>query len=418
MRGRWIIVAIAASVATACTSMSGQAPTEVTSTQSSVDETMRPFAGPLRPDLPLARGYNDSAHAMSLVDDNPLIRWEYRVWCETGYRSPDDAGTNQAIDLPVDIARDYVSPRGFFHSENAARLMPAGGVQFLDNAWYFGADGLGVIVVRSPGGLLVFDTMRTPEDFERVVLSEMPAAGLDPRNITYVFLGHYHGDHIGGANLIHEIAPEATVVMGEPDAQIIDSARTALLANEMPEGYLERKAVLSRNAQPETPEEAAELLAARLRAIPENVDILVRAEPGLKTGSLRIRTGPSTEVVAVLNPGHTPGQMSVIVPVQHQGATRMLVVMSGNDNPAEAAQYALSMDYLRSVSGQLGADTLINTHGYQSAMFYHLRQLKADPASPNPFMMGPGGVDRFIGIFAECQRATDNRLKDGTWLAF
>ena len=47
----------------------------------------------LRPDLPLARAYNEATRALSKVDDNPLIGWEYRVWCETGYRSPGDAGS-------------------------------------------------------------------------------------------------------------------------------------------------------------------------------------------------------------------------------------------------------------------------------------------------------------------------------------
>jgi hypothetical protein len=110
--------------------------------------------------------------------------------------------------------------------------------------------------------------------------------------------------------------------------------------------------------------------------------------------------------------------MSVIIPVNHQGTTHQLLVISGNDNPEEAAQYAVSMDYLRSIAAQVGADVLINTHGYQSAMFYHLRRLQADPTADNPFAMGRAGVGRFLGVFAECQRATHHRLKDGTWLAF
>lgn len=419
LKTRKILAAISGCcVAVSCAAVPDQVLNKGLLKQSITEETVKPFRGPLTSDQPLARGYNDAAKSLSLVDDNPLIRWEYRIWCETGYRSPEDAGTGQVVDLPVDIMRDYVSPKGFFHSKGARRLMPAGGVQFLDNAWYFGADGLGVVVVKTPGGLLVFDTMGKPEDFEMVVLSEMPAAGLDPKDISYVFLGHHHWDHIGGVNLIHEFAPEAKVVMGEPDAQIIDRARQALLTNKMPDNDIDKKAIFVWNAKPETSAALAKLYADRLRTIPDKIDILVKAEPGLKTGSLKLRTGPKTEVVAVLTPGHTPGQMSVIVPVEHQGVMRNLLVMSGNDNPDEAARYAASMDYLRSVAAQVGADTLINTHAYQSAMFYHLRQLKADPSGPNPFVMGNDGVGRFIGIFAECQRAMDNRLKDGTWQGF
>jgi glyoxylase-like metal-dependent hydrolase (beta-lactamase superfamily II) len=381
---------------------------------SNVGDSTRPFRGPISPDLPLARGYNEAARALSLVDDNPLIRWEYRVWCETGYRSPRDAGAGQEVDALIDPARDLVSPQGFFHSDLARTPMPAGGARFLENAWYFGADGLGVIVVRTPDGLVIVDTMTTPEEFEQVVLNEMPAAGLNPADIRYIFLGHMHSDHTGGANVIQRLAPDAKVVMGAPDAAIVDQAREALRVGQTPPPG----ATVRWRSRPTDPAEAASLNALRIRSIPNRIDIRVEPEPGMTTGSMRIRVGPSTEVVAVLDPGHTPGQMSVIIPVEHQGSTRQLLVISGNDNPEEAAQYATSMDYLRSIAAQTGADTLINTHGYQSAMFYHLRRLQADPTAPNPFIMGPSGVDRFLGIFADCQRATNQRLQDGTWLAF
>jgi glyoxylase-like metal-dependent hydrolase (beta-lactamase superfamily II) len=362
----------------------------------------------------LARGYDAAARALSQVDDNPLIRWEYRVWCETGYRSPEDAGAGQQVDELIDPARDLVSLRGFFHSKFARTPMPPGGARFLDNAWYFGADGLGVIVVRTPDGLVIVDTMTTPEEFEQVVLNEMPAAGLDPADIRYIFLGHMHADHTGGANVLQRIAPNAKVVMGAPDADIVDKAREALRKGETPPPG----ATVRWRAHPADPAEAAALHDTRLRSIPNRIDIRVPADPGLTTGSMRLRVGRSTEVVAVLAPGHTPGQMSVIIPVNHQGTTRQLLVISGNDNPEEADQYAVSMDYLRSIAAQVGADVLINTHGYQSAMFHHLRRLQADPAAHNPFAMGRAGVDRFLGVFAECQRATHQRLKDGTWLGF
>ncbi|WP_323800150.1 MBL fold metallo-hydrolase [Parasphingorhabdus sp.] len=375
----------------------------------------KPFRGPMKPDLPIAKAYDEAARALAMGDDNPLMRWEYRVWCETGYRDFEEAGTGQTVDKPIDLNRDYISPKGFSYNHLARKLMPSGGVRFLDNAWYFGADGLGVVVVKTPEGLLVFDTMGRPEEFDLVALKEMPTAGLDPRDITHIFIGHYHWDHIGGANLIQEIAPNAKIVMGAPDAEILQRARGALLADKMP---IEVKAILSRNAEPETPEEAAKLRAARLKAMPEKIDILISPTPGLTTGSRIIKTGKTTEVVAVLDPGHTPGQMSVIVPVRHEGNIHHLLVMSGNDEPSAAKQYALSMDYLRSVAADSGADTLINTHAYQSAMFYHLRQIAANPHGPNPFMMGADGVDRFLGIFANCQRAIRHRLADGTWLAF
>ena len=88
----------------------------------------KPFRGPLKPDMPLAKGYNDAAKALAMADDNPLFRWEYRVWCETGYRSLEDAGTGQEIDRPLDMTRDHISPKGFHPTgtPEGSRPMPAG----------------------------------------------------------------------------------------------------------------------------------------------------------------------------------------------------------------------------------------------------------------------------------------------------
>jgi glyoxylase-like metal-dependent hydrolase (beta-lactamase superfamily II) len=375
---------------------------------------VRPIRGPWKPDRPLAKAYDEAARALAMADDNPLIRWAYRVWCQTGYRHPGEEGTGQVVDKLPDPTRDLISPKGFFYSALAGRAMPPGGVRFLDNAWFFGADGLGAVIVRSPDGLLLFDTLTSPEEFERYVLREMPAAGLDPKDITYVFLGHFHNDHTGGANLIRRLGPNARFVMGAPDARIIDVARADLLNGREPE----RSASFARGPRPTTPEGLAALRDKRLQALPDLVDIRVEAEPGQKTGSLPIRIGAHTEVVAVLDPGHTPGQISVIVPVEHQGKTHRLLVFSGNDQPSEAAQYAVSTDYLRAVAAAQGADVFINTHPYQSAIFYHLRRLKDDPAAPNPLIMGTAGVDRYLGVFADCQRAVRERLADGTWQAW
>lgn len=415
MKASWLVSVALATLVTACGLSRLSSAQTVGNIEPQAEQ--KPFRGPVLPDGPLAKAYNEAAKALASADDNPLIAWEYRVWCETGYRSPEDAGTGQLVDQPVDAERDYLSPKGFFHSDKADRLMPQGGIRFLDNAWYFGADGLGVIVVESPEGLLLFDTMSNAWQF-KLIESQMEAAELDPADITYAFITHYHADHTGGINQLREVAPGVQVVIGGPDAAILKNARDAVLADRLPDSLVEQKAVPFRSETAETPEKKAELKARRLEAMPGEFDIRVEADTGVQTGTQLISTGSATQVTAILAPGHTPGQTHFIVPVEHDGGMRQLLVMGGNDLPEEAAQYALSTNHLRSIAGQRGADTLINTHGYQGAMYYHLRVLANDPEGPNPFAMGPDGVDRFLGIFAECQRATYNRLKDGTWKAF
>ncbi|WP_416981012.1 MBL fold metallo-hydrolase [Streptomyces sp. T028] len=356
-----------------------------------------PWGGPLAPDKPLAKAYADGAKALAEVDDNPMIRWQYRVWCETGYRSPGNAGTGQPVDRPVDPTKDFVSPMGFLYRDYV-RPMPAGGVQFLDNAWYFGTDFTGLVIVRTPDGLVMLDALTTPDDMRTQFLDQAAAAGLDPRDIRYIFLGHAHGDHVGGANLIRdEYAPRAKFVMGQPDAAVI----------------AEQRAELKKNKDQYTKEE----YLARLARIPSRIDIEIEAYPGHTVGMKKIRIGRRTEATAMLAPGHTIGQMHVIVPVVHQGETRHLLVWSGNDNIDAAAQYAISADFVQGIAGQEGADVFLNTHAYQGGAFSHLRALKADPSAPNPLLMGRAGVQRHIEIFGNAHRALAQRLVDGTWKA-
>lgn len=376
-------------------------------------EEVKPWVGALYPDTPVAQGHNDAAKALAMVDGNPLIRWEYRVWCETGYHHIDNVGTNQFADPLPDPSRDLVSPNGFYYREYRDP-MPPGGVQFFDDAWYFGTDYVGTVIVKKDDGLLMFDALTTAEDMQTQVIDQMPAAGLDPADITHIFVGHRHLDHAGGVNLIRrEHAPDAIVVAGAPDAEWFASRRAEIL-----DGTAPLPGNLGDNPTEEQIAGARAVLQRQLEQLPESVEIAVPAFEGITTGMQRIDVGGGVEVVVILQPGHTPGQISAIVPVTLDGEEHKLFVWSGNDQLGEARQYAISADFARGIAEQEGADAFINTHPYQSAIFHYLRNLKADPDAENPMLMGVNGVSRFIGIFADCQRAAAQRFEDGTWVSW
>ncbi|KAH8757194.1 beta-lactamase-like protein [Diaporthe sp. PMI_573] len=343
--------------------------------------------------------------------DNKVIRYDSAQLPYTTSHSGRTCAVfgNQPVDQIPDPKRDVVSPKGFFYRQYNEQ-MPAGGVQFLDNAWFFGTDNLGAVVVKTDNGLLLFDVLTTWADMQEHMIDQMPAAGLAPADIKYIFIGHRHGDHIGGINLLlQNHTQDAIIVAGEPDAMWIEEQRAAVINGPAP---------LPSDAGTNLSAEAIKSLRQKqLNELPSRVDIRVPAFEGVKTGTKRIDTG-GTEVVAILNPGHTPGQLSAIVPVKQNGKDHRLLVWSGNDKLEEAKQYAISADFARGVAEQEGADVFINTHAYQSASFYHLRRLKEEVEAPNPFVMGADGVSRFLGIFTACQRATKQRFEDGTWFSW
>ncbi|HVR50028.1 MAG TPA: hypothetical protein VMS38_09835, partial [Pseudorhodoferax sp.] len=137
-----------------------------------------PFGGPLAADLPLAKAYDDAARALAESTDNPILKWEYRIWCQTGYRTTREGGTGQPIDQPVNPDVDLVSPTGFVDTA-LDKPMPEGGVRFMDNAWYFGTRVTGMVVVRNPdGSLLMFDALTNARDMQAQTLDQMRAAHL------------------------------------------------------------------------------------------------------------------------------------------------------------------------------------------------------------------------------------------------
>ena len=375
-----------------------------------VDE-LKPWVGPLYPDTPVAASHAAAAKALAAVSDNPIVQWQNRVWCETGYHNVNNLGTGQVADPLPDPSKDLISPNGFYYRGYNDMISESGGVKFLDNAWYFGTLNLGAVVVQTEAGdLLLFDAFTTPEDTQKLLIDQMPAAGLDPSKITHIFIGHQHGDHIGGINLIRDkFAPEAKVVAGQFDAEDIRANRKAMEEGTAP---------LPRGVTEDTPKaELDAAKAAQLYATPASVDIEVPAIDGTNLGLLKLDAN-GTQLTITMNPGHTVGQISVIVPVKWQGKDHKLLVWSGNDKLDQAAMYARSTDFARIIAEQEGADVWFNTHPYQGALYGHLQRLAADPDYPNYLVMGKDNVSRMLGIFADCQRAAAQRIEDGTWVSW
>jgi metallo-beta-lactamase class B len=360
-----------------------------------------PEGGPVAPDKPLAKAYNDAAKALAVGTDNPILAWTYRVWCETGYRTAPKTGVN-GIDALVDPSVDLVTPRGFTAQSESSTPYPAGGVRFLDNAWVFGTDGTAMVVVRTPSGnFILFDALNSVADMQSQVIDQMRFAGLDTSRITHVFVGHEHGDHYAGVNLAARLSPNLKVIAGAPAAEAIAKARSAA----------------ETRTYAGTSDEQAAARANALDRIPQKVDITIPAASDMEQGAMRLQLESDLEVVVMMTPGHTNGAIQVIVPVVHQGKTEKLLVWSGNDASNDNTdKYASGANLVEAFVVKEQPTAWINTHTYQGAVFGHLRRLAASPnTAPNPMLMGVDGVRRWAGIFAACNRALAERYRDGTW---
>lgn len=302
-------------------------------------------------DSSLTRIYMAGAKAFSDTANNPIHAWTYRAYCESGHLASGGQG----------------SPTNG----------PANGVQLMDNAWFFGS-GSSTLVVRTPSGnLLVFDPLPTAADMKGQVIDRMVLAGLDPTRITHVFVGNEAAAGYEGVNLVLQTyAPAAQVVATKPAAD----------------------AFAARVGRGKTP------------SIPRRVDITVTAAADQDQGSRLIAIEQEVSVAAMLTPGASLGQMSVIVPVQHQGSTQRILVWSGN----RAAQgrtdvYGSSSYFVEGFVVSQGATAWFNTQAYQGPLQADYLQLKAAPDYASNLVMGTEGVRRWVALFANCNRALAQR---------
>lgn len=65
--------------------------------------------------------------------------------------------------------------------------------------------------VKTPEGVLLFDTATTDVDVHDRILPFLREEGIDPRKVKAVFLSHSHGDHAGGLPALLPLLPNAKI---------------------------------------------------------------------------------------------------------------------------------------------------------------------------------------------------------------
>lgn len=68
-----------------------------------------------------------------------------------------------------------------------------------------------ICTVRTPEGVLIFDTATTPEDVTEHLLPFLSAEGISLEEVRAVFISHSHGDHAGGLPTLLPLVPNAKV---------------------------------------------------------------------------------------------------------------------------------------------------------------------------------------------------------------
>jgi metallo-beta-lactamase class B len=242
-----------------------------------------------------------------------------------------------------------------------------------DNLYWLGTRQHSSWVLRTSGGIIVIDT-NFSWAIEPEIVDGFTKLGLNPRDIKYVIISHAHGDHDQGAALLQS-RYGAKVVMGAADWD----------------------ATLQRSAN-------------AAGGVPKR-DTTVGGE------GMKLTLGETT-VDIIATPGHTPGTLSYVFPVQDQGKTVMVAYSGGTltgafgTNGAKWDEYIDSQKKIAKAAADAGASVILSNHSEYDGAYTKARLVgaKREVGEENPFIVGAAGVQRYFTVMTECAQASKLRL--------
>ncbi|MDF0546018.1 MBL fold metallo-hydrolase [Sphingobium sp. H39-3-25] len=257
--------------------------------------------------------------------------------------------------------------------------------KLFDNLFYVGNGFVGVFVLRTSEGLILFDASQSEAEARDHLVPGLQKLGLDPATIRYVVVTHGHYDHFGGAAWLQKSY----------------GARVALSAADW---------TLIENTPADAIERSGTLLPRR--------DLVVTDGETITLGD--------TKVTLYVTPGHTPGAVSAIVPVRLDGKTHNLSLFGSTAFPASIEPtdkvgglkaYDASILRFARISKAASAQGVINTHIFADGTRERIDAIAAGQGSPNPFLQGTGTVGRYYRILHHCLLAAQLRPQaENIWL--
>lgn len=256
--------------------------------------------------------------------------------------------------------------------------------KLFDNLFFVGNQFVGVFILKTSAGLILFDSLTSTSDVKTVLEPGLTQLGLDPRQIRDVVVTHGHFDHFGGAAYLQQTYG-AHILLSAADWHFIEHEKRAPgVEGEVPKHDLE-------------------------------------------VSDGQVLTLGDTSVTLYLTPGHTPGTVSAILPAIEQGKAYKLalfgsVLFPSNREPTAAngglALYDHSIQHFDAVSVEAKVDGILNTHTFIDGTAARLEQARQrKPGEPNPFLIGTANAHRYHSILQECVEAALARVDQPTQAA-
>jgi metallo-beta-lactamase class B len=233
-----------------------------------------------------------------------------------------------------------------------------------DNLYFVGSKDVSAWAVTTSDGIVLIDSLYE-YSVEEEIANGLKKLGLDPSKIKYVIVTHGHSDHYLGSKFLQDHYG-AHIILSEADWNLMATDR-------IPAALKPKKDMVATDGQ-------------------------------------KVTLGDAT-ITLYVTPGHTPGTVSLLIPVQ-DGNQRHLAGMWGGvgfnfQRTPEAFQtYAASTRRFQEIVGKAGVDVLLTNHPNQDKTLDKIATLKSrKPGGPHPFVVGKDGIKRFLTVVSECADA-------------
>jgi metallo-beta-lactamase class B len=124
-----------------------------------------------------------------------------------------------------------------------------------------------------------------------------------------------------------------------------------------------------------------------------------------------------TTIDIVATPGHSPGTLSYVFPVKHEGQTLMVAYSGGTltgafgTNGARWDEYIESQQRIARAAAAAGATVMLSNHSEYDNAYTKARLIgvKREVGENHPFIVGAESVQRYFTVMTECARASKLR---------
>jgi metallo-beta-lactamase class B len=229
-------------------------------------------------------------------------------------------------------------------------------VKVFDNLYFVGQSEYSAWAVTTTDGIILIDTL-FDYSVEEEVVNGLKKLGLDPARIRYAVVTHPHPDHHGGAKFLQE-RYKTRIVMSAADWDVLDRATGTKPTRDM-----------------------------------------------VVTDGHKLTLGDTT-ITLYVTPGHTPGTLSVLIPVRDNSKPHLAALWGGtglNADRESIEAYVRSAQRFDEVVRQAGADIILSNHtDWDGSKVYLPRLATRAPGAPHPYVVGNASVRRYLDVAEQC----------------